>query len=70
MQEDKLKRQRKKLKNSEKGDCKDSRFCKHTIGLIVLYRFHYIIHRNPRELSQEQHQVLIGSPIDYDTISG
>jgi len=35
-----------------------SRFCKQTIGLVLLSKFHYIIHCFPGELSQEQHQVL------------
>ena len=35
---------------------RDSRFCKLTIGLFLLARFHYIIHCLPGELSQEQHR--------------
>ena len=48
----------------------DSRFCKQTIGLVLLARFHYTIHCFPGVMSQEYHQVLIAVKMDSEAISG
>ena len=50
--------------------CWDSRFCKQTIGLILIARFHYIVPCLVSGLSQEQHQVRLEVKIGFRGISG
>ena len=45
--------------------CWDSRFCKQTIGLVLIARFHYIVPCLVSGLSQEQHQVRLEVKIGF-----